>query len=52
VKRGSLILILSMFHKGSGSVDDYNRAIWYLPRNLSDGEYESAKALIAEYIGV
>ena len=47
-----LILILSMFQRDSNSLEDYEKAIWYLPKNLSEDDYNKAKEIIANYLNL
>jgi hypothetical protein len=47
-----LILILSQFKRDSKSLEDYEKAIWYLPKNLSEDEYNKAKEIIANYLNI
>jgi ssDNA-binding Zn-finger/Zn-ribbon topoisomerase 1 len=47
-----LILILSMFNKGSGSIDEYNNAKKFLPKNMPLEDYRQAIDIIGEYIGI
>jgi len=47
-----LILILSMFKRDSKSLEDYEKAIWYLPKNLPENEIAEAKEIIANYLNI
>jgi len=46
-----LILILSMFNKGSGNIEEYNNAKKFLPK-MPLVDYREASDIIGEYLGI
>lgn len=47
-----LILILSMFNKGSGSIEEYNNAKKFLPKEMPLEDFREASDIIGEYLGI